>query len=147
LKVADTPAAAPHATITRSWLAGTFSICPIDEPSLDGDDPLTDDAPAQSHGRHHFRYAVPLGLAREEVDQRADDGAARCGNQQSPIPRQRTRDLERVARVCEQALIDHIHHAFGATEECGLAEADHQSKEDRAARTRESTGDRDQNHE
>ena len=32
LKVAEMPAAAPQATITRSWLADTFSICPIDDP-------------------------------------------------------------------------------------------------------------------
>ncbi len=35
LKVAATPAAAPQATITRSWLAGTRSSWPIDEPSAD----------------------------------------------------------------------------------------------------------------
>ena len=55
--------------------------------------------------------------------------------------------MERVACFCEQALIDHVHDAIGATEERGLAEADHQSKQDRAAGAREPTGHRDQNHE
>ncbi len=33
LNVAEMPAAAPQPTITRSWLAETFSICPRLEPS------------------------------------------------------------------------------------------------------------------
>jgi hypothetical protein len=35
LKVAATPAAAPQPTIVRSWLAGTRSSWPIEEPSAD----------------------------------------------------------------------------------------------------------------
>ena len=173
LKVAAMPAAAPQPTMVRIWLAETLSICPMVEPSaepiwtigpsrptepplpiemaeasaLTADHPRADHAPPQRHGGDHLGDAVPLGLAGEEVDERAHDQPARRGNQQPPVPGEALRHRQGVRGLREQALFEEARDPLDPLEERRLHEADQEAEDDGAQGARQAARHRHGHHE
>ena len=107
LKVAATPAAAPQATMVRTFFVASRAHCPMVEPiaapiwtigpsrpAVPPKPMVIDEAmtftpttrgrilpPRRGQGRHHFGYAVPLRFLSKTVDQGADEQPADGGEQ------------------------------------------------------------------
>ena len=80
---------------------------------------------------------MAAGFAREEIDQGADERAARRGDRDAPVPGQTARDFEGIAGLRGDALLEDGHDAVHPLEGEALDRADQQSEEHGAERAGE----------
>ena len=87
------------------------------------------------------------GFPGEEVDERTDHGAAGGGDGDPPVPRERLCDVEGVAGLGGDPLLEDGLDAGRALEEEALDQPDHQAEENGAERSGEPDEDRAAHHE